>query len=257
MKIINFTNWRQQNSLFPPREQYLCTHDDKGRNLAFKQLSKTRQRIKSIDNMHIAAGLPWRMGEPNPHLMPYTGPTDLIYVSYLDRKKHSGKGCMLGFFLDDYRFMTAVWDKLEKTTHDIRDYQVLIAPDFSQHLGERWTSQNKINIYRTCVVAAYWQLCGMNVIPTASWGDANSFSYCFAHLPENSVIAVCGTGHGGNIQRHHLWVEAIRELVRQKHPIKILVYGGKPCKIERLDVELVFIEDFITKRFRNGECGQK
>lgn len=135
----------------------------------------------------------------------------------------------------------------------ISQYDYVIGPDFSLYLGIGWEVQNKYNIYKSRAITAYWQHCGLIVIPVATWGDAESFKYCFEGLPENSVIAVCGIGHNSSPWRHHLWCAAISELVRQKHPTKILVYGGKPCSIESVPVEMIFIEDFITKRFRYAE----
>ena len=64
---------------------------------------------------------------------------------------------------------------------------------------------NRDSVYHSRFITAYWQKCGYQVIPTASWGDANSFKYCFEGLPEHSVIAVCGIGHDQDKSRKTLW----------------------------------------------------
>lgn len=250
----NVINWKQDESLFPSKEQYLMAHDKKGRNIAFKQLPKHIQRIKGIDNMQIIASLPKtdKNHFPVVHAVQDVR-DDLQYVSFEARNRFSGKECMLGFFLYDYKFNKPLWDRLEETTSLISHYETIIGPDYSLYLGSGWEVQNKYNIYKSRAITAYWQYCGLKVIPVATWGDAESFNYCFEGLPENSVIAVCGIGHDCTPWRHHLWCAAIAELVRQKHPTKILVYGGKPCFIESVSVKMVFIEDFITKRFRHAE----
>lgn len=243
--------WKSDDSLFSVKDQYLTSHDDKGKVIALGKLSTSKQRRLRIDNMQIAVSLPFASDSHYPIVKPYSGSIDLQYVSYTERKKHSGEGCALGFFLYDSTFLNATWNKLEKTTREIIDlkYEAIFVPDYSLYLNDSLYEQNKYNIYRSRVVAAYWQTCGMNVIPVATWGNANSFSYCFDGLPMNSVIAVSGTSHG-NKQSHILWCCAIRELVRLKQPTTIIVYGGKVCEVEGVDTPLLFIDGFINRRFR-------
>lgn len=243
-------NWKQDASLFPPKEMYLFSHDDRGKNIAFKQLSESVQRRKRIDNMQIVQNLPKTQEHGFPILQPYTGYFDFTYVSFADRKKHDGKGCALGFFLYDCCYDVSVWYKLEYITSEIVNYDVVFAPDYSLFVGDNFKMQNLYNVYKARVAAAYWQYCGKGVIPVATWGCANSFHYCFEGLPEHSVIAVCGIGHDCDALRHRLWTEALLELQRQKHPTTIIVYGGKHCTVKGLEANLVFLEDFITKRFR-------
>ncbi len=250
MQIKNALNWKQEASLFPTKEMYLCSHDDRGQNLAFKQLPVGLQRRKKMDNMQIICNLPKTSEHHFPIVAPYNGPTDFQYVSYADRKKYSGKGCALGFFLYDHTFDGPLWRNLERTTRSISNYDVLFGPDYSLYLGDGWLMQNLYNVYKARAVTAYWQDCGMQVIPVATWGCANSFGYCFEGLPEYSVIAVCGIGHDRDALRHRLWTSALLELEKQKHPTTIIVYGGKPCTIKWLEARVIFIEDFITKKFR-------
>lgn len=251
MKTEQAINWKKEASLFPPKEMYLFSHDNRGKNIAFKQLPEAVQRRKKIDNMHIAVNLLKKTEGGIPALEPYNGPLDLLYVSYAERNKYNGKGCALGFFLYDCALDNSVWYKLESTTHELSKYDILFAPDYSLYVGEQWYTQNLYNVYKARVVAAYWQYCGFKVIPVATWTDANSFNYCFRGLPKYSVLAVCGTGHGSNALRNRLWMEALLELERQKHPTTIIVYGGKHCAVKGLKANLMFLDDFITKRFRS------
>lgn len=250
MTLKQAINWKQDATLFPPKEMYLLSHDDRGKNIAFKRLPESLQRRKRIDNMQIVHNLPKTQEHGFPIVKPYTGTLDFTYVSFADRKKHDGKGCALGFFLYDCGFDASVWYKLEYTTSEIIKYDVVFAPDYSLFVGDNFKMQNQYNVYKARAVAAYWQYCGKDVIPVATWGCANSFRYCFEGLPEYSAIAVCGIGHDSDPLRHRLWTEALLELQRQKHPTTVIVYGGKSCTVNGLEANLVFLEDFITKRFR-------
>ncbi len=251
------SNWRTDDSLFSANEEYFMAHNERGRNFAFAQLPEGVQRQMKIDNMHLVTNLAMTDEHHFPFVQSYTGSTEFEYVSYSDRKKSSGAGCALGFFEHDYKFVNAVWDKLETTTYDLQKFEYVFAPDFSLYVEDALYAQNVFNVYKSRTVAAYWQYCGMTVIPVATWGNANSFSYCFEGLPEESVIAVCGIGHDRNPARQQLWAAALFELERLKHPLKILVYGGKPCSIKGLNTELAFIDDFITRRFRDEKYKTK
>jgi hypothetical protein len=49
---------------------------------------------------------------------------------------------------------------------------------------------NMYNVYKSRFAGAYWQHCGYNVIPTLTYGNADSFRYCFDGFPERSVVAL-------------------------------------------------------------------
>ena len=127
----------------------------------------------------------------------------------------------------------------------------LFAPDFSLFVGDdRYQQVNKQDIYRSRFIAAYWQQCGYQVIPTASWGDANSFKYCFEGLPENSVIAVCGIGHNQDKAHKALWNVAVSRLIEEKKPTVLVIYGGKEDDYLQLPVKVKYIPDFINQHLR-------
>lgn len=131
----------------------------------------------------------------------------------------------------------------------MRDYELLLTPDYS--LGVDVPDFcNKRHLYMTRFVGAYWQQCGYNVLPTASWGNVDSFRYCFEGLPEQSLLAVSGMGHHKSRAHKMLWQEALRELEKQKKPTAILVYGDEES-VPNLQTPLLFIQSFISKKFRH------
>jgi hypothetical protein len=179
-----------QGSLFSRKELYRMAHDAKG-NSNFLHLIPKKNRRKIMDaNMHLMQGMEFENGYPI--LKPYTGPTDFTIVSYTDRHKNSGAGQALHFFLDDFRFRNSLWFNLSYTTYSISNYDYVFTPDFSLWRNLKTDFPNMANIYRTRFIGAYWQICGFDVIPTASWGGLNSFSFCFNGLPKGGVIAVSG-----------------------------------------------------------------
>ncbi len=208
----------------------------------------------SYDNANLLEGLKFTEDNNFPIIEKYTGPTDFELVSFTDKNRFSGNNQAVHFFLDDTKFRYAVWDRLEFNTRRIAKFDYVFTPDWSLYVNHQLHFLNKRNLYRTRLAGAFWQKCGLNVIPTASWGNADSFKYCFEGLPEESVIAVCGVGHSKNWATKKLWTYAIRQLEAQKHPIKILVYGPE-TEIVGLTTPVQFFPDFITKNFRNNESG--
>lgn len=239
----------EKASLFPPKENYLMTHTANGKNIYFSQLSNNIQRRMQYENMHLMDGMKFENGIPV--VGTYNGSLDFKLIPFTDRSKHTGKGEALHFFLDDHKFSKLIWDKLERTTHSIIKYDVLVAPDFSLFTDEdKYHQINKQSVYRSRFITAYWQQCGCHVIPTASWGDVNSFSYCFEGLPEQSVIAVCGIGHNQNKAAKTLWHVAIAQLIEEKKPTTLIVYGGKEDEAHQIPINVKYIPDFINSKLR-------
>lgn len=184
-----------------------------------------------------------------PQLNPYNGPTDFEWIAYSERNKATGIKQAVHFFIDDSRFRYATWQRLEQTSYGLLKFDYHLTPDYSLWV-DRPDFFNKESIFRSRFVGAYWQrTCGCQVIPTASWGNANSFDYCFEGLPEHSVIAVSGIGHRHCKAAQELWYYGIQELERQKSPSMILVYGGEES-IPMLDTPVKFIDCYISKKFR-------
>jgi hypothetical protein len=109
---------------------------------------------------------------------------------------------------------------------------------------------NMYNVYKSRFAGAYWQHCGYNVIPTLTYGKADSFRYCFDGLPERSIIAVGCLGIDWCSPSQELWTMAMHELVYRLHPTKILVYGEEH-PLSGIDVPVIFIKPFVKSKFNH------
>ena len=83
------------------------------------------------------------------------------------------------------------------------EFEVISYSDRKKHDGKNQALHFFLDDYR--FRDAIWCMCGYNVIPTASWGNADSFKYCYEGLPENSIIAVGGMGHHHCRAAESLW----------------------------------------------------
>lgn len=240
----------REKSLFSQKDMYIMEHTLMGKSRRFAIMPLKRRRKMMYDNMHLIDGMTFtKAGLHCPQLAPYTGPTDFTTVSYQERNKHDGKNEALHFFLDDYRFRDAVWCNLEYTTFSISKFDYVYTPDLSLWRDLPTDFYNKENIYRTRFVGAYWQKCGYNVIPTASWGDLASFSYCFDGLPMNSVLAVSGMGNRKSDEAFNRWCYGLRRLEEAKSPILIIIYGEE-VEVQGLHTPLKFVPCFIQEKLR-------
>ena len=71
------------------------------------------------------------------------------------------------FFLDDYQF-TRVWTDPDKYTAMLQRFKYVLTPDFSLYTDFPKSLQI-YNHYRKHWLGAYWQMHGINVIPTICW----------------------------------------------------------------------------------------
>lgn len=237
------------DSLFSRKELYIMEHTEKGRSRRFSKLPERQRRKQIYDNMHLMKGMTFTPTLRFPQLDAFTESVDFDCIPYTERKKHTGKNQAIHFFLDDYKFRDAVWCNLEYTTYSICKYDYFFTPDLSLWKDLPTEYYNTQNIYRTRFIGAYWQQCGYKVIPTASWGNLNSFSYCFEGLPMHSVIAVSGMGNQKSEDSFSKWCYGIKRLEEAKQPIMILVYGQE-VEIPGLHTPIRFIPDFISTRLR-------
>ena len=255
MKNFSYILKQTTSSLFSLKDLYKITHDSKGRLYPLRNLKPSMQKKLTYNNKHLSLGMSYTEENGIPLLQPYNGNIDFSLYPFYEHKKHNGNGAALHFFTDDYKFYNAITNKLEQTTYKIIDYDYIFAPDCSLYV-DGIKQDNLRAIYYSRFAAAYWQNCGLNVIPVASWGNANSLSYCFEGLPKNSVIAVCGIGHSFCHEACTLWKYAIQELVKQISPTTLIVYGGKEKDTYDLPVKTKFISDYINKKFNHNACNK-
>lgn len=237
------------DSLFTRKEQYLQSHNSQGRSYSICNLPKNRQKILTHNNVHLSIDMELTAENNIPQLSPYNGNLDFEAYRFDEYRRHEGRGAAVHFFMHDYKFYTAITKNLERTTYNLSSYDYVFAPDCSLYvdLGKQINMQA---IYDSRFAAAYWQRCGFNVIPVASWGNATSLSYCFEGLPQNSVIAICGIGHDYCSGAKRLWRYAVHQLIAELNPTTLIVYGGNMEDTIDLPIPVKYFTDYIHKKFR-------
>lgn len=130
------------------------------------------------------------------------------------------KKCGVHFFVDDYRF-SGIYDNPEKSLNRYSQYAFLLSPDFSTY-AEMDLWQQIESVAKNRWVGAYWQSKGLTVIPTISWGLAQSFDFCFDGVEQNATIAIGMIG----CKRNKLgFMRGYNAMLEKLNPSKILCFG--------------------------------
>lgn len=149
-------------------------------------------------------------------------PADLIGFNYA--KTSDNKEAGIHFYIDDYQF-ERIWSYPEKYTDILSEYACILTPDFSLYMD--MPMPMKIwNTYRSRQTGAYYQSKGLQVIPTISWAEPETFEFAFKGVPEGSIVSVSTIGVKRDKNALKVWNDGMKEMIRQIEPETILVYGG-------------------------------
>lgn len=107
------------------------------------------------------------------------------------REKPRGIGAV-HFFPEDHRF-EPVWKSPHQGISYVRRWGYALTLDFSLY-ANRPLSVQLWNVYRNRWCGAFWHSEGIRVIPTISWSDYESFSFCFLGVQKGSAAAISIVG---------------------------------------------------------------
>lgn len=155
-----------------------------------------------------------------------------------DDKKNRER--MVHFFLYDYKF-ERVWKDAEKDLERLKNYRAVLSPDFSMYQEMNPTMQ-LYNTFRNRWCGAYWADKGLRVIPTVSWGNENTFDFCFLGIPKGSTIAVSTymvSEHDNRCDQKDFFMKGYREMLRRIEPERIICYN---TPFPEMEGNIVFVD---------------
>lgn len=148
------------------------------------------------------------------------------------------------FFLDDYQF-ERVWNRPRDYLKELKKYAAVLSPDFSLYLDMPMPAQ-LWNVFRSRVIAAFWQKNGIKVIPTIQWADERSFDYCFQCIEEGGTIAMSTVGVMRSNIGKEIFKKGAAEAVKRIKPKRVIIYG-KEMNLD-LGVETIYFDQRTTRR---------
>lgn len=84
------------------------------------------------------------------------------------------------------------------------------------------------NTFRNRWCGAYFASKGIRVIPTVSWGNENTFDFCFEGIPKGSTVAVStymARAHGSHADQKDFFMKGYREMLRRIEPARVICYS--------------------------------
>lgn len=173
-------------------------------------------------------------------------PIDLISFNYA--AKNTSKCVGIHFYLDDYQF-ERLWNHPEKYVNTFKKYGCILSPDFSLYID--MPLPMKIwNTYRSRFLGQYYQKQGIKVIPTISWADSDTYSFCFKGIPKGSIVSLATVGVRKNKNATELWKRGVDEMIRQIQPSIILVYGSK-IDYDFKNIDVRYYKNHNVERLNN------
>lgn len=173
-------------------------------------------------------------------------PEELIGFNYAKTSKSFSKG--IHFYLDDYQF-ERVWNQPERYAEMLRKFYFVCTPDFSLYTDMPRPMQI-YNTYRNRLLGAWWQEKGINVIPTISWSDEESFEFCFNGVEPGGVVTVSTVGVVKYPLAKEMWLLGMEEMLKRLKPSTILIYG-KTIEFDSHGATLVYFDNSNVERMND------
>ena len=162
-------------------------------------------------------------------------------------KKNNGR--IVHFFLYDYKF-ECIWKDPDSYIEKLKPYKAVLSPDFSMYCEMNPTIQ-LYNTFRNRFCGAYLADKGIKVIPSISWGNENTFDFCFLGVPKGSTVAVSTymvSEHGNHKDQKEFFLKGYNEMLKQIEPERIICYN-KP--FPEMEGNIVYVDyDLSSWRYQ-------
>ncbi len=210
--------------------------------------ANTSKRKQDFCNLQLCGGMDFTGRYDLPQLNPCHSQLPERFLPFNQALSSKDYDCGVHFYIDDYQF-ERVWRLPKRYLPVLQRFRCVISPDFSLFVDAP-LAVNIWNVYRNRLIARWLQDNGVQVIPSVSWGNADTLRFCFDGIPVGSLLAIGCTAYGRKHTQRGLFVQNIRTLMELKRPSLLLVYG-KPFDTGYRNVK--FIEDHISKLKRYGK----
>lgn len=178
-------------------------------------------------------------------------PDDLIGFNYvLSNSGNTDTG--VHFYVDDYQF-ERLWNQPGLYLDKLRQYQCVLTPDFSLYM-DMPMAMKIWNVYRSKLIGQIMQDNGINVIPTLTWAEPETFEFAFDGIPKHSTVSVSTVGVKNSEEAMKVWKSGMDEAIKKLHPKTILVYGGK-LDYNYGSIKVIEYSNSVTERMSRTQKG--
>lgn len=165
-------------------------------------------------------------------------PEDLIGFKYISTTKRKLAG--VHFFIDDYQF-ERIWNEPYTYIGKLEEFPCVLTPDFSLYM-DMPMAMKVWNVYRSRLIGQICQDCGMNVIPTLSWAEPETFTFCFDGIEPGGTVAVSTVGVMRDKKAQEVWKAGMDEALKRIRPKTVVCYGKKQMEYDFGKTAVKYIE---------------
>ena len=167
---------------------------------------------------------------------------DLLFIGFDKISTNDTKyfNRMIHFFLYDYRF-ERVWKKPDTDLEKLKCYRVVLSPDFSMYV-EMAPVLQLYNTFRNRWCGAYFASKGICVVSTISWGNENTFEFCFDGIEKGSTVAVSTymvSEHDNRQDQKDFFLKGYNEMLCRIEPEKVICYNEP---FPEMQGDIVFVD---------------
>lgn len=156
--------------------------------------------------------------------------------------------CGLCFYTKD-SVIERIWNNRYKYEKLVQRFPLVIGLDFSI-LCNMYYPQQVYNCWRNYVMTHWLQQIHPMVVPNAGYGDLDTLRWALDGMPEDSWLAVTSQGCLDDYILKHAFLNGLHELVRQKHPRGLIVYGLFPQEwINKFPIPIVVFPSYSKSKW--------
>lgn len=126
-------------------------------------------------------------------------------------------------FIDDYQF-ERLWNHPKRYVNILKRFECVFSPDFSLYM-DMPMAMKVWNIYRSRLIGQYLQNLGICVIPTVSWAERETYTFCFDGIEPGGVVAISTIGCIKDEFARSIWEDGVDYMIDKLKPTAILIYG--------------------------------
>ena len=192
---------------------------------------------------------------------------DLLLISFdkisTNDTKHLNR--IVHFFLYDYKF-ERIWKNPDSDLEKLKCYHAVLSPDMYVEMAP---ALQFYNTFRNRWCGAYFASKGIRVVPTVSWGNENTFEFCFDGIEKGSTVAVSTymvSEHDNRQDQKEIFLKGYNEMLRRIEPEKIICYNEP---FPEMQGDIVFVDyersswknmdedTYIPSKYAKYICGEE
>lgn len=151
----------------------------------------------------------------------------------------------LHFYAEDLNF-ECVWTNPKGYIKLLKRFAGVMTPDFSLY-GDLPRAYQIWNCFRNRALASWMQRSGVDIVPSVSWSDSDSFEWCFDGIPQGGTVSVSANGCYYNPFSRQRFIAGFEEMRKRIQPNVIVGVGYIPKELRKTS-ELIILPGYSQQR---------